>query len=52
MYSLIIPPEIVAELYPIREKTGKSIRMQILEAVKAAIERFRKMEEQVGFYRR
>ncbi len=26
MYSLVIPPELVGELYSIREKTGISIR--------------------------
>ena len=45
MYSLIIPPELVSELYHIREKTGKSIRMQILDAIRSAIRKFREMEE-------
>lgn len=33
MYSLVVPKEMVTELYLIREKTGISIRKQILTAV-------------------
>ena len=46
MYSLVIPPEIVSELYHIREKTGKSIRKQILNAVNESIENFKNFQEE------
>ena len=44
-YFLIIPPKLMSELYRIREKTGKGIRMQILEAIKNSIIKFRELEE-------
>ena len=46
MYSLVIPPELVSKLYNIREKTGKSIRKQILEAINNAISEFKELEKQ------
>lgn len=33
MYALVVPPEYLKHLVKIREKTGKSIRKQILESV-------------------
>ncbi len=33
MYSLVIPPELLGELCRIREKTGISIRRQIINAI-------------------
>lgn len=44
-YSLIIPPDIVSELYHIREKTGRSIRKQILNAIMLAISNFKNLEQ-------
>jgi len=32
MYSLVIPPDLIKELYEIRERSGISIRKQILDA--------------------
>ena len=32
-YSLVVPPDLISGLYSIREKTGVSIRKQILLAV-------------------
>lgn len=40
-YSLIIPPEFLGELVELREKTGKSIRSMILEAVRKYIEKMK-----------
>lgn len=37
MYSIVVPVEIVTELYHIREREGISMRKQILEAVKKHI---------------
>ena len=47
-YSLIIPPELVSELYYIREKTTKSIRMQILDAIKKSISDFKEFEKETA----
>jgi hypothetical protein len=47
MYSLIIPPEIISELYRIRGKTGRSIRKQILTAVNESIEHFKNLEAKI-----
>ena len=44
MYYLEIPPELVSELLNIRDKTGKSIRSQILIAVRTSIKNFKEME--------
>ena len=33
-YALVIPPDLVAGLFSVREKTGVSIRKQILEAIR------------------
>ena len=33
-YALVIPKELVREMYFIREKTGVSIRRQIIQAIK------------------
>ena len=41
MYSLIIPPELVSELYYIREETGVSIRRQILDSIRFHIKKSR-----------
>jgi len=38
-YSLVISPALVARLYRIREKTGVSIRRQILLAVESRVNR-------------
>ena len=48
MYSLIIPSDLVKEMYMIREKIGTSIRKQILESVKDHIEKFRRFENESG----
>lgn len=45
MYSLVIPPELISELYLIRKKTGKSIRKQILNAITESVEKFKNLEE-------
>lgn len=44
MYSLIIPPEIITELYHISRKTGKSIRSQIIDSIKRDISGFKELE--------
>ena len=36
-YSLVVPPELVSELYFIREKTKVSIRKQILQSIEKHI---------------
>jgi len=41
MYSLVIPEELVKELYSIKKKTKVSIRKQILDSVKNHIKRFK-----------
>ena len=46
MYSLIIPSDLVKEMYDIREKFGTSIRKQILESVKNHIKKFRRFENE------
>ncbi len=33
MYSIVIPPELLGELCGIRERTGMSIRKQIINAI-------------------
>jgi len=33
MYSIVIPPDLIKELYYLREKTGISIRRQIINAI-------------------
>lgn len=48
MYALVIPPELVHELYLVRKKTGKSIRSQILNAVKKSITDFKTMERETN----
>ena len=40
-YGLIIPPELVTELYFIREKTKVSIRKQILQSVESHIKDYK-----------
>ena len=37
-YALIIPPEFLGELVPLREKLRKSIRAMIFEAIKKYID--------------
>lgn len=37
-YSLVVPPPLVEGLYHIRQRTGVSIRMQILNAIMKHIE--------------
>jgi len=44
-YTIIIPKNLLCELHYIREKTGKSIRLQVLEAVRSRIRSFRELEE-------
>jgi predicted DNA-binding protein len=36
-YSLIIPPEFLGDLVNLRERTGKSIRSMILDAIRKYI---------------
>ena len=43
-YSLVVPPEIVSELYFIREKTKVSIRKQILQSVENHVKEFKSKE--------
>ena len=38
-YALVIPKHLVREMYFIREKTGISIRKQIIQAIEAHIDR-------------
>jgi len=50
MYSLIIPSDLVKEMYNIRERFGTSIRKQILESVKTHIKNFRRFENESGIF--
>ena len=43
-YSLVIPKDLVTEMYFIREETGISIRKQILEAIKSHVEQSGKQD--------
>ena len=45
-YSLVIPPELVTELYFIREKTKTSIRKQILQSVENYIKTTKSKESE------
>lgn len=40
-YSLVVPPDLVSELYFIREKTKVSIRKQILQSVENHIKEYK-----------
>lgn len=42
-YALVIPPKYLGDLVKIREKTGKSIRGQILESVELHIKKSKKI---------
>lgn len=42
-YSLVIPPDLVRELYFIRQKAKISIRKQILQSVEKHIKEFNKI---------
>ena len=44
-YSLIIPPDLVVRLYFVRERTGVSIRKQILDAVKKHLDNYQEWRE-------
>jgi len=44
MYSLVVPPELVSELYFIRQKTKVSIRKQILQSVESHVKEFKSKE--------
>jgi len=37
-YALVIPKHLVREMYSIREKTGVSIRKQIIQAIEAHVD--------------
>ena len=41
-YTLVIPPEYLGDLVAIREKSGKSIRKQILESIQNHIREAKK----------
>ena len=41
MYSLVVPPELVSELYFIRQKTKVSIRKQILQSVESHVKEYK-----------
>ena len=43
-YSLVVPPELVTELYFIREKTKISIRKQILQSVESHVKEHKSKE--------
>jgi len=43
-YALVIPKELVREMYTIREKTGVSIRKQIIQAIEAHIDNKEKQD--------
>lgn len=45
MYSLIIPPDLVKELFYLREKTDISIRKHIIDAINFHIKRFKDLEQ-------
>jgi hypothetical protein len=40
MYALVIPPEYLGKLVKIREKTGTSIRKQVLTAIEKHTDEF------------
>ena len=44
-YALVIPKEQVREMYFIREKTGVSIRKQIIRAIRAHIDSKKRLED-------
>ena len=46
-YAVVFPPEIVAELYRIREETGVPIRRQIMNATKNWIELYKDLSAYV-----
>ena len=47
-YSLVVPPELVTELYFIREKTKVSIRKQILQSVESHIKDYKSKGDENG----
>lgn len=44
-YSLIIPPDLVVRLYFVREKTGVSIRRQILDSIRKHLDDYQAWKE-------